>query len=305
MRSGKRIVKAKNRRARQLLWIVLAVIAVVLSVSFYLSNYTFKTVTYAIKSPLLPHAFSGFRIVQISDLHSRFFDADGTSLVEAVEEAKPDIVVLTGDTFDWADEDIKPELAFLKRIAAIFPTYYIPGNHELDREIRGGAEEKKRIEDGLHDAGVYDISNEQVEVERLGERIVLAGLCEDYSFYQEEAAETTLPVALYLGPKKPGYTVLLAHNPLYWKDYKAWGADLVLSGHVHGGGWRLPFIGGLFSPEVGLFPKYQKGVYRDALRDMVVSTGLGNSGTPFRLFNRPELVVVVLEQAGAEPARNR
>jgi len=72
--------------------------------------------------------------------------------------------------------------------------------------------------------------------------------------------------------------------------------DLVFAGHAHGGQFRFPFLGGLFAPNQGLFPKYTSGVYTEADTSMVVSRGLSNSIIPVRVFNRPELVVVTLRE---------
>ena len=73
------------------------------------------------------------------------------------------------------------------------------------------------------------------------------------------------------------------------------GADLVFSGHAHGGQFRIPFVGGLVAPNQGLFPKYDAGIYSKEGTDMIVSRGIGNSILPFRINNRSEIVVVELE----------
>jgi predicted MPP superfamily phosphohydrolase len=69
----------------------------------------------------------------------------------------------------------------------------------------------------------------------------------------------------------------------------------VLSGHVHGGQFRLPLIGGLYGPGQGLFPDYETGVYSSGRTDMVVSRGIGNSVIPVRLNNRPEVILITLK----------
>jgi predicted MPP superfamily phosphohydrolase len=90
------------------------------------------------------------------------------------------------------------------------------------------------------------------------------------------------------------YTVLLSHRPELFDCYVAKGADLVFSGHAHGGQFRLPFLGGVFAPDQGLFPTYDAGLYQQKGTSMIVSRGLGNSLFPFRVNNRPEIVVVTL-----------
>ena len=95
-------------------------------------------------------------------------------------------------------------------------------------------------------------------------------------------------------PKKDVYEILLAHNPEYFEEYAAWGADLVLSGHVHGGIMRLPVLGGVISPKLVLFPKYDGGRFEEKNATMILSRGLGMHTLPIRIFNPAELVVIHL-----------
>lgn len=95
--------------------------------------------------------------------------------------------------------------------------------------------------------------------------------------------------------------IVLAHEPQYLQEYADAGADLVLSGHAHGGQFRLPFIGGLVAPDQGFLPKYTSGDYTIADTDMIVSRGLGNSIIPVRLFNYPEIVCVELKASSKKP----
>ena len=91
------------------------------------------------------------------------------------------------------------------------------------------------------------------------------------------------------------YCVLLSHRPDMLDVYAGADVDLVLSGHMHGGQFRLPFVGGLYAPSQGFFPEYDAGHYSKGVTDMIVSRGLGNSAFPFRINNRPEIVVVELK----------
>ena len=77
--------------------------------------------------------------------------------------------------------------------------------------------------------------------------------------------------------------------------YSESGVDLVLSGHMHGGQFRVPFLGGLYAPSHGFFPEYDAGLYTKSDTDMIVSRGLGNSIFPIRINNRPEIVGVELD----------
>jgi len=95
--------------------------------------------------------------------------------------------------------------------------------------------------------------------------------------------------------EKTGFSILLAHRPEYLELYAAQNIDIVFSGHAHGGQIRLPVIGGLFAPGQGWNPKYTCGFYRQKETTLVVSRGLGNSEFPFRVFNRPEIVILTLK----------
>ena len=100
---------------------------------------------------------------------------------------------------------------------------------------------------------------------------------------------------LELVVEDPGFTLLLSHRPELFDTYADHDIDLVLSGHAHGGQFRLPLIGGLVAPDQGLFPKYDAGLYSEGNTSMIVSRGLGNSIIPVRFNNRPEVVLIELK----------
>ena len=152
------------------------------------------------------------------------------------------------------------------------------------------------IERGLIDAGARLLRGESVELERGGGSITLAGI-DDPAFIKSggSAAERAEAQLSPLG--RGGFTVLLAHRPELIDTYAAY-ADVVLSGHAHGGQVRLPFIGGLYAPGQGLLPEYDAGIYGRGGCALIVSRGLGNSLFPLRVNNRPELVTVELGSAG-------
>ena len=96
-------------------------------------------------------------------------------------------------------------------------------------------------------------------------------------------------------PDPEVFHILLAHNPVYFDTYAAWGADLTLSGHLHGGIIRIPGIGGLITPQAQLFPKYDRGLISVNGKYMVVSAGLGEHTVPIRIFNPPQLILITVE----------
>ena len=101
-------------------------------------------------------------------------------------------------------------------------------------------------------------------------------------------------------PGKDAYHILLAHNPVYFEQYARWGADLTLSGHLHGGIIRIPGIGGLITPQARLFPRYDRGLFEKDGKYMVVSPGLGEHTVPIRIFNPPQLIGIVIKGTGED-----
>ncbi len=97
------------------------------------------------------------------------------------------------------------------------------------------------------------------------------------------------------GAEKDRFQILIAHNPQYFKEYAGWGADLTLSGHVHGGIVRLPLLGGVVSPSLALFPKYSGGRYQQAGRTMILSRGLGTHTINVRMFNPGEVSLIEIK----------
>lgn len=248
-----------------------------------------------ITSKRIPTPFTGFRMVQVSDLHHRSFGEDNQTLLDMIQKAKPDIIVLTGDFVDSRHTDLAMALAFAKQSVKIAPTYYVTGNHEAKiAEFQTFAAECKL-------AGVKILENETVQLKRDGAVITLAGVHDP--MFQENALPGASQVGtqaemaerisdLHLSPNT--YTVLLSHRPELFDVYAANHVDLVLTGHAHGGQIRLPFIGGLVAPGQGLFPKYDAGLFEKDDTQMIVSRGLGNSIFPARINNRPHLVVITL-----------
>ncbi len=248
--------------------------------------------TISISSSHIPAAFSGFRIAQISDLHNVEFGKNNAELLKLLSESRPDIIVITGDLIDANHTDVGIALGFAQESVRIAPTYYVTGNHEA------ASPQYDALQDWLEDAGVIVLEDEAISLERGGETIALLGLADpDFTVKGDMFGEVPAMVSTKLKnliDDESGYTILLSHRPELFETYVDGGIDLVFSGHVHGGQFRLPFIGGLVAPNQGLFPKYDAGLYTDGGTSMVVSRGIGNSIIPFRFNNRPEIVLVEL-----------
>lgn len=271
-----------------------AVIAGALGAYLIKRKHDLKFYHYEIVNTKIPQEFDGFRIMHISDLHSKSYGPEGRDLVEACSDFNPDVIMFTGDLFSRSENifTIKKKVPLMKKLNKIAPVYYVWGNHESD------VPEKARLMNGrLADEGITVLRNEKVRIYSGESYINLFGLELDESCYKnpEGGYKNLTPVTMdmmreLLGESEPDiFNVLMAHSPMPFDIYAEWGADLTLSGHCHGGIIRLPGGIGLLSPERRLFPKYTKGLYireTDSGKAMMeVSAGLGK----FRI-NNPEMV---------------
>ncbi len=280
--------RSPRRRSHRLLKFL--IFCALCALFFRWSNHSLQTECFTFSSPRLPEGFDGCVIVQLSDLHGAQFGEDNEKLLEQVRERKPDYIFLTGDLQDQYRQTPRSYSVSLGRaMAEIAPTYFITGNHEWAfRDVRDLKRE-------LREAGVTVLTNEFVTLARNGDSILLAGIDDPNGFADQKTPEE---LAAEIRAAEPdAFWMLLAHRNNYFeKAYSRLGADLVISGHGHGGLIRLPFTDGLVSVERSLFPSYTAGFYTANGSDLFVSRGLGNSGKTFRLFNRPEIVVLTLER---------
>lgn len=254
------------------------------------SNHSLQTERFTFTSPRLPAGFDGCVIVQISDLHGAEFGENNEKLLARVRDARPDYIFLTGDMQDLYRQTPRGYTVALGRaLTEIAPVFFITGNHEW---VFSDVRDLKRE---LKDTGVTVLSNEYVTLSRNGGSILLAGIDDPNGFADQKKPEE---LASELQEAHPdAFWILLAHRNNYFKRvYSRLGADLVISGHGHGGLIRLPFTDGLISAERSFFPSYTAGFYEANGAKVFVSRGLGNSGRTFRLFNRPELVILTLER---------
>jgi len=257
-----------------------AVIGTIMSIK---GNKTLEVNEYTVYGVDIPEAFDGFRIVHISDLHNASFGKGNENLIALLQSTHPDAIVITGDLIDSRRTDVDTALHFVTHALAIAPVYYASGNHEARIDYAS-------LKVHLLDLGVCVLDNESVLLDREAQHIEFVGLS-DPAFSGKKCFLGGMKEILQ---EKEVYTILLSHRPEYFADYVSSGADLVFSGHAHGGQFRLPWIGGLFAPGQGFLPKYDSGLYHAEKAIMVVSRGLGNSILPIRIGNPPELIVVNL-----------
>lgn len=222
-------------------------------------------------------------IIQLSDLHSNEYNVDNNRIMQIIQDARPDLVVTTGDMINISDKSIEKTLRLLGKIALMFPVYYIYGNHEESNKYIT----LDNIKNKLTNVGVKVLDNENVEI---SQSIHLYGIG-----YQRRSSKTLTKAADDCLKKlnKSKYNILLSHNPDCLKTHNKYGIDLILSGHIHGGAIRL-FNKGLLSPYRIFFPKYDSGMYesKDKITKMIVSRGMGDCSFKFRLFNNLEIVKV-------------
>lgn len=269
--------------------VLLIVIALLLFCNF--QNKHIETTHYTYEAEQLGVDLDGYRIVQISDLHNAKFGKNNQKLVDRIRECAPDMIVLTGDLVDSNHTNVDRAVQFVDEIVKICPVYYVTGNHEYWLDTSG----YEKLMDGVASAGVIILDDQVVEISRGDAKFRLVGL-DDKSL-----ADGTLGTLLnnaqnvtHEDSEKKEFTVVLAHEPQYFARYAGTGVDLVLSGHAHGGQFRLPFVGGIVAPDQGFLPEYTSGEYYMNGTEMIVSRGLGNSVIPVRLFNFPEIVCVEL-----------
>lgn len=242
------------------------------------------------------------RCVVLSDLHNKQYGPDNTVLLAQIRSLQPNLVLIAGDICTAVPgKSLKPALSFLEQLSREFPICYGNGNHEqrmkyYPKTYGNMAEEYAA---GLAGMGIHPLVNECRMLEEYG--LCIYGVEIDRRFYQRFHKESMEPEYLssILGkPREEHFTILLAHNPEYFEAYAKWGADLTVSGHVHGGVVRIPFWGkGVISPRLRLFPKYDGGIFRHQGKTMLLSRGLGEHTIPIRVFNPGELWVVDFEKS--------
>ncbi len=297
----------KKFRKKHIAEAVFTGLAAVLVIWTLWGNLTVGVTEYTITSPDLPPEFDGYQIAQVSDLHNSHLTDETLDILWGLF---PDLIAVTGDAVDSDHTDLETAKDFFMEAAKIAPCCYVTGNHEawlsaqeyayLEQECYANTySEPDTLIDGesriLHDAKL---------IMHLGEaEIAILGV-DDPAFTADsetmDAPEPDAVTSLMLPQelqKLAGdaeFTVLLSHRPELFANYVQAGMDVVLTGHAHGGQFRLPFLGGIYAPEQGFLPEYDAGVYAENGTAMVVSRGIGNSIFPVRFGNRPEIVMITL-----------
>ena len=225
------------------------------------------------------------RMAVLADLHGRRLSAAETAQLRRME---PDLVLLPGDLFDYYDRRDDRVLQMIEELKDL-PMFYTTGNHELER---GDEEELKQQ---LRTHGVHVLNDRAETVVVRGAVIELGGY--DCRWKEKDCSAGAVNQMFHTGH----YRILMSHRPHWISLYNAVKCDLVISGHAHGGQWRIPFTQqGLCSPQQGIFPKYTGGLHHLHHSNLLISRGLSKTyhGIP-RLYNSPEIVIVDLLPSSA------
>ena len=268
----------------------------------------------------MPEAFDKFSIAHISDLHNAEYGKNNEKLIDILEAESPNIIAITGDLIDSNHTNLEVALSFAQQAVKIAPCYFVTGNHEA--WIGSQYEELKT---SLQNTGITVLQDEAIELNYGDVCIQLIGLNDpDFSERDRLLSESILEAKLSQVDISDGFTILLSHRPEYFNVYQNKNIDLVLSGHAHGGQFRLPLGGGVIAPGQGNLPplysrsasafsppgstsftcstppvtfsfsKYDAGAYTENGTTMIVSRGIGNSIIPVRINNPPEIVIIEL-----------
>lgn len=278
-----------RKRRRRIGSYLLLLFFVFIAFLVYDSNTRIVVQDYTIQNAKLPASFDGFRITQLSDIHTAQFGTGNSKLIAAVIKSRPNIIVITGDLVNSSDEIDSALLIvepLVKTLVSIAPVYYVTGNHEW--ELVG----LPKLFTMLEQTGVTVLRNDYTQLIIGDESIILAGIDDPNG-----PADMKMPEALVSEIKNREtnpFIVVLAHRNNLLHRFAALDIDLFFCGHAHGGLVRLPFVGALIGPSRELFPKYTNGLYTEGSTDMLVSRGIGNGTGTLRFLNNPHIPVAVL-----------
>ena len=280
--------------------LIIGIAALFLMAELVREQLTFKTTAYEIPFTANEAGDEPLKIVFLSDLHNHVYGKSNDTLIKAIASLSPDLILIGGDMLVGKKKaGFKKALTFCKNLPQIAPTYYALGNHEqrMKEEPEKYNASFAAYKDELTRAGIYFLENESEIVDLKGRGLCLAGLeiplsCNTH-FHKghlelEEVEER-------IGTCPSSYTILMAHNPSYVSTYLKWGADMVLSGHYHGGLVRIPGMGGIISPDFTVFPRYSGEYTKVGKQHVIVSKGLGTHTFHIRFIDPAEIVLLKLK----------
>ncbi|MCI9429942.1 MAG: hypothetical protein HFI94_07370 [Lachnospiraceae bacterium] len=239
-----------------------------------------------------------YTFVMLSDLHNKSFGIRNDRLIKAVVDCHPDSIITAGDMYtSKKGTGFDNALALLEALSNRFPVYIANGNHESKTQIKPDDFDNMygQFVDRLASLGLRPLVNERLALPEINIDLCGLQIGQEYfgHFTKKEMTETYMD-KLVGKANRDCFQILIAHNPVYFKKYADWGADLVLSGHIHGGIVRLPWLGGVISPTATFFPKYDGGRFQEGTSTMILGRGLSTHTLPIRMWNPGEIVLVTL-----------
>ena len=283
----------KNRILKVLLRILAVLLALAVIIGVSVSAYVQYTKTHYRKvfyQETSKKVSSNIRIIVISDIHNREYGEKNKDLISDIKALQPDLILFLGDMVIRDQDDYQAVLDLVSNLTGIAPCYGVLGNHESERIYYGSLD--KGLPGAFEDAGLKLLRNAQEEI-RIGKDTVQLIGVEGTSYGFEEYGGRKFMATTRIDPS--AYSILMTHIPILFEpQLSVYDFDLGIGGHTHGGIVVLPFIGGLYSDEEGLFPRFTSGEYvLEKQQKLIISGGLGDSKRfPPRINNMPELVVI-------------
>lgn len=294
-------------------YLILAVLFIIIILWTAVEQKQLTTTKYSAASKRLPKEFDNIGFVVLADLHNYNFGKSNERLIKRIDALMPEFIIVAGDMINKGMA-CYPSNAYtlLSELAKKYKIYYAYGNHEqrweksLNETVENANARPENpdpswvvYKEKLSGMNVTFLDNESTFHTRNKVKIRITGVSIDKTFFERSripAMEEGYLNSLIGEKKGKEYQILIAHNPVYFEEYAKWGADLTISGHLHGGLVRLPGVGGVISPQVRLFPKYSAGNFtNNGQQQMVVSRGLGSHSAMPRMFNAPEIVYITLK----------
>ena len=280
------------------IWIALLCLCALLGLELYRSN---RTLQLEYEQVQVEKLIQPLRIVHLADLHNSEFGENNQDLIDLVASQQPDMILFTGDLVTGWEKDTAVAMDLTEELVKIAPVYVSIGNHEQQHENQFGSDLTRMLR--YRGAKVMEFSYEDITLKEQNLRIGgISGYCVPEIYLQSGEAKIEECEFLRDFQDTERCTMLMAHMPACWilnDGISYWDADLVFSGHTHGGQFRIPLLGGVYGPDMGWFPGWLEGQYpsADGSKTMILSRGLGSSMPLPRLNNPPQVLVVDLVPA--------
>lgn len=282
-------IRKRNKRKKRVIILLIGILLILGAALYFLNmqiNQTFEITTYNLDTDKID---GEYKIALLSDLHNSEFGENNGELIQAVEQANPDIIVMCGDMVLQDDPDVSVVLNLCEQLKETADIYYILGNHEGVLIYQEGGLEVP-LDGYLYDMGVTVCYPGEYVIQDGENKISLFSASMNEDTYK---ADTVLQSEFQNFAQEDCFKIVASHFPNTIYDLLAnEDFDLGVAGHFHGGQVIVPGIGGLYHKDTGFFPEYYGGMYDLEKAKLVVTRGLGNSSVVPRINNKPELVLI-------------